>query len=365
MADEPGQRRPRLRLPGTGRRVGGFAQLDVHDHSGELVADVDLVVEQLRRCPGGQAETGRPAGGPPDLLAARLADLRGLREQGGLVGRIEHRTCVVVQHHRVAGQGEHDPGHATTRTAIGLEEPHLVHSGVGEHGLLDLHRRRPGQRDQQRFGVLAPAGEVDRAEGPPRHRVADRDSGAGECLEVFGVVLMAEHVRRRTGLQRRPDPVGPDELLVVTEAARELHPVQMPFEVGVGGPPAENHAGRVGQDDADRLAVELLMEPAEYRLGTAGEFGVQIGIAQIGQLDLVGRDTQVARPAPGRQDGGPDATRLGRLGGEETDPGRGQVVGLAHDGPRRALGVIETTTFSATVSAAPLLRRPCPMNAYE
>ena len=145
--------------------------------------------------------------------------------------------------------------------------------GVGQQRLPDLLGGGLGQRQQQRSGVLAPAGEVDGADGPAGDRVVDRHAGAGEVLEVLGVVLVAEHVRRAADLQRRADAVGADELLGVAEAGRELDPVEVALEVAVAGQPGQHQPGRVGEDDADRLPVELLAAgcaaPAA-RCGSAG-----------------------------------------------------------------------------------------------
>ena len=111
------------------------------------------------------------------------------------------------------------------------------------------------------------------------------------CLEVLGVVLVAEHVRRPADLERRADAVGADELLAVAEARRQQDPVEVPLEVVVGGQPAEHQPGRVGEDDADRLTVELLAEAAQHRLGRPGERAVEVGVADV-------RRARPGRPAP-------------------------------------------------------------------
>ena len=101
-----------------------------------------------------------------------------------------------------------------------LQQPELPRAGVVEQRLRDLPGGGLGQRDQQRVGVLAPAGQVHRADGLAGDRVADRHRGASEVLQVLGVVLVPEHVRRLAALQRGADPVGADELLGVAEARR-------------------------------------------------------------------------------------------------------------------------------------------------
>ena len=101
-----------------------------------------------------------------------------------------------------------------------LQQPGLARAAVVVQRLHDLPGGALGERDQQLAGVLAPAGQVHRADGLAGDRVADRHRGAGEVLQVLGVVLVPEHVRRLAALQRGADPVGADELLGVAEARR-------------------------------------------------------------------------------------------------------------------------------------------------
>ena len=53
-------------------------------------------------------------------------------------------------------------------------------------------------------------------------------------------------------------PLVPDELLGVAEPGREQDPVEVTLQLTVAGQPAEHEPGVVGEDDADRLALELL-----------------------------------------------------------------------------------------------------------
>jgi hypothetical protein len=96
----------------------------------------------------------------------------------------------------------------------------LLCAAVVEQCLRDLVCGALGKRDQQPAGVLAPAGQVHGADDLAGDRVADRHRGAGEVLQVLGVVLVPEHVRRPAALQRGADPVGAGELLGVAEARR-------------------------------------------------------------------------------------------------------------------------------------------------
>jgi hypothetical protein len=97
-------------------------------------------------------------------------------------------------------------------------------------------------------------------------------------------------VGRPAGLQRGADAVGPDLVLGVAEAGGQLDPVEGALEVVVRGHPGQHQAVRVGQDDADRLAVQLLVQVPQHRIGRPGQVGLQVGVAQVVQLDVVGGD---------------------------------------------------------------------------
>jgi len=72
----------------------------------------------------------------------------------------------------------------------------------------------------------------------------------------------------------------------------------------VRGHPGQHQARGVGQDDADRLAVELLVQVPQHRIGRAGQVGLQVGVAQVITLDVVRGDVATAAdPPPGREDG--------------------------------------------------------------
>ena len=111
--------------------------------------------------------------------------------------------------------------------------------------------------------------------------MADRHCGAGEVLQLLGVMLVTEHVRRLAALQRRADPVGAGELLGVAEARQQLDAVKVPLEIVIGRQPGEHHAARVGEDDADRLALKTLAQAPQHRQGAAGQRGVEVGIADV------------------------------------------------------------------------------------
>jgi hypothetical protein len=111
----------------------------------------------------------------------------------------------------------------------------------------------------------------------------DRHSRAGQILQVLGVMLMAEHVCGLTALQRGADAVGADLILGVAEAGGEQHTVEVAFQIAVCGQPVEHDARGVGQDDADRLAVEMLVQVAHDRHRGAGERCLEVGVTRIGQ----------------------------------------------------------------------------------
>ena len=133
------------------------------------------------------------------------------------------------------------------------------------------------QRQHQRVGVPAPAGQVDHADGLAGHRVAQRHPGAGHALKPLRVVLVPEHVRGAARFQRGPDAVGADDFLGVGEAGHQHDRVELPFQVAVAGEAAQHEPGRVGQDDADRLPVELLVQVPQDRLGGARQRRVEVG----------------------------------------------------------------------------------------
>ena len=111
---------------------------------------------------------------------------------------------------------------------------------------------------------------------------------------MLGVVLVAEDVRGAAGLQCGADPVGADQFFRVAEARGELDAVQVPFEIVIGGQPGQHEPAGVGEDDADRLPVQLFVQMLQYRVGLPGQGGLRIGIAGVPQIDPVGSDVPVS-----------------------------------------------------------------------
>jgi len=138
-----------------------------------------------------------------------------LSEQNDLVTWVEDLPGVVVHHHHVTVARQHDSAAMPAGPQVLLQRLDLRRAASGRQRLRDLVGGGLGERDQQRVGVLAPAGQVHRAGHLARDRAVDRRRGAGKVLKVFRIVLMAEHVGRAAALHRSADAVGSDVLLSV------------------------------------------------------------------------------------------------------------------------------------------------------
>ena len=251
-----------------------------------------------------------------------------MAEHRGLVTRVKHLPGMATHHHHVVIEREDDPGRVPAGPQVLLQQLSLPRAAVVEQRLRNLAGGAMGQRDQQGAGVLAPACQVHHAEDLAGDRVADRCCGAGEILQVLGVVLVTEYVRCLAALQRRADAVGADELLGIAEARHELNAVKVPLEIAIGRQPGQQHATRIGQHDADRLALEIVTQVPQHRQRVAGQQSVQVGIADVGRVDVVGVDVPLPRAPPRRQDHLPHLARPDQLTGQETLPGLGQPAVL-------------------------------------
>jgi len=76
----------------------------------------------------------------------------------------------------------------------------------------------------------------------------------------------------------------------------------------------------------DPQVVAALAAAVVPQLLIHGAGGVGVGVADVGQFDLVGGNLQVTGAPPGGEDGGPDAAGFNRFGGQEADPAYRQVV---------------------------------------
>ena len=140
-----------------------------------------------------------------------------MREHRGLVAGVEHVPGITVHHHRVVVDRKNDPARVPAGPQILLQQLSLPRAAVVEQCLRDLADGAVGECDQQRTGVFAPAGQAHRADDLAGDRVAYRLCGAGEILQMLGVMLVTEHVRRPAAFQRRADAVSPGELLGIAE----------------------------------------------------------------------------------------------------------------------------------------------------
>jgi len=233
---------------------------------------------------------------------------------------------MVVEQHHVAAHGKYDSTHPAAGPQVVVEQLELIDARVGQQRLADLFRGGLRQGEQQGSGVLAPAGEVYGTHGSTGDGMVDRNPGTRQILKVLRVVLVAEHVGRAARFQGSSDAIGPGVLLAVAEAGCEPDRVKMPLEVVVRGQASKHQPGGVGQDDAHRLAVQLLVQVAQHRARTSGERGVDIGVADIGQVDLIRVDFQLAGALPGRKNRPAHAIGHCRLGGEEAHPAHREPV---------------------------------------
>jgi hypothetical protein len=281
-----------------------------------------------------------PRAGPGRQLDNQLSGvvagqrLGGTAEERGLVAGVERVPRLVVHQHHVVGQRKDDPAGVPAGPQVLPQQLELPGAAVVEQALRDLAGSALGERDQQPAGVTAPAGQAHRADDQAGDGVPDRHRGAGQVDKLSRVVLVPEHVRRPAALQRRADPVGAGELLGVAEARRQLNAVQVLLKVVVGGQPGQRQPMRIGEDDADRLALKTLAQVLQHRQGGAGQRGIQVGIADIGKVNAIGRDMPLPGAPPRRQDRLTHLARLDGLRCQEPFPGPGQLAVISHLRPQ-------------------------------
>ncbi len=87
---------------------------------------------------------------------------------------------------------------------------------------------------------------------------------------------------------------------------------------------------RISEDNADQLALKILAQVLQHRQGGAGQRGIQVGIADIGKVNAVGRDMPLPGAPPRRQDRVPHLARLDGLRCQEPCPGPGQPAVTGH-----------------------------------
>ena len=104
----------------------------------------------------------------------------------------------------------------------------------------------------------------------------------------------------------------------------------MPLQIVVGGQPGKRHPMRIGEDHANRLALKTLAQVLQHRQGGAGQRGVEVGIADIGKVNVVGRDMPRPGAPPRRQNRVTHLARLDGLPCQEPFPGPGQPAVISH-----------------------------------
>jgi hypothetical protein len=102
--------------------------------------------------------------------------------------------------------------------------------------------------------------------------------------------------------------------------------VQAALQIAVRRQPGQHHPVGVGQDDADRLAVQLLVQLPENRVGGAGQRALHVRVVQVAQVDVIGGHVPLPGPPPRREDRFAHDGGIDRLGGQEVVSGLGQPV---------------------------------------
>ena len=88
----------------------------------------------------------------------------------------------------------------------------------------------------------------------------------------------------------------------------------------------------VGEDDADRLPLQVLAEVAQHGHGVAGQRSIKIRVPDVRQRYPVGGYLPLPGAPPGRQDRLTYLARPDRLGRQETLPRLGQPLAVSRGG---------------------------------
>jgi hypothetical protein len=154
-----------------------------------------------------------------------------------------------------------------------------------------------GEREQQRVEVRGGAGQIDDADHLARS-VGDRDGGAGHRGQGIGEMLGPGHHGRRLLRDRGADRVGPDQVLAVQEAGRELDVIEPGQDAAVGGPAVDDLAARVGEQQAHAGAFELIGHLVQDRGRGPAQRAVLVEVRLIGHLEVVGPEPGDHGPPP-------------------------------------------------------------------
>src|SRR5262249_6796449 len=144
--------------------------------------------------------------------------------------------------------------------------------------------------------------EVQNADDRAPRRVVDRRTGAGELAQLVGVVLAAVDQRLLAAADGGADAVRAGELLGVRVPRGQRHRVQAAGQVPAGGAPVEHDAGVVGEDDADRLVLQLLVQRVEDRGGAAQQGSGRVPVGQVRHVDAIDVDVVLLAALPRGQD---------------------------------------------------------------
>ena len=243
----------------------------------------------------------------------------------GLVRRIQVLPCLVVHHHQLVADGQDHPAGVLTGVQVLAQQGQLVLAGLRQHVAFDTAGGRDGQGQQQRSRLLGPGRQVQRAEQRATDRMMDGGAGAGQPLEVLGVVLVSADQRGQTGFERGPDAVGPDQILGVAEPGGQVDVVKVFGQLAPGRPSVDDQAVGVGQHDADRLIGELVLQLPQDRLGAQHQRGVRVRLLDEAKVRSVGHHPEGARALPRGEDRCADGHPIDRLRGQEGFPGHGEA----------------------------------------
>ena len=189
--------------------------------------------------------------------------------------------------HRSFGIGEAQP--ATGGQAARL---HAIPEAVA-----DLPGGALGEREQQRVEVLGGAGQVDHADHLSRS-IGDRGGRARHRSQGIGEMFGPGHHGRRLLRNRGADRVGPDQVLAVQETGRELDVVEPGQDAGVGGPPVDDLAARVGEQQTHAGTFELIGHLVQDRGRGPAQRAVVVEVRLIGHLEAVGAEPGDHAPLP-------------------------------------------------------------------
>ena len=194
------------------------------------------------------------------------------------------------------------PGQVSHRP-FGISEAQPVTGGQAArvHALpeavADLPGGALGEREQQRVEVFGGAGQVDHADHLSRS-VRDRGGGARHRSKGIGEMFGPGHHGRRLLRYSGADRVGPDQALAVQETGRELDAIEPGKDAGVGRPPVDDLAARVGEQQTHARTFELAGYLVQDRGRGPAQRAVIVEIRPIGHLEAVGTEPGDHAPLP-------------------------------------------------------------------